>query len=123
MQRLLVWHVFQPHGYQMAQGPAYYAEHDYEPDACRLYARIAPSGGDLKVDIRDDGVSIFTSNYAALNKGGNLEEHAEDYPAVAPVIAEGSVITFHLIELNGAAEITCQLEMDSLDDSEELESE
>ena len=122
MQRILVWSVFQPHGHQVAQGPAYYAEHDYEPDACRLYARIAPSGGDLKVDIRADGVSIFTSNYAALNKGGNLEEHAEDYPTPAPLIAEGSVVTFHIIELNGAVEVTCQLEMDSLDD-EESESE
>ena len=122
MQRILVWSVFQPHGYQTAQGPAYYAEHDYEPDACRLYAQIAPSGGNLKVDIRADGTSIFTTNYAALNKGGNLEEHAEDYPTPAPLIAEGSVVTFHIIALNGAAELTCQLEMESLDE-EESESE
>ena len=122
MKRILVWSLYQLHGDSQAQGPAYYAERDYEPDACRLYARVAPSGGDLKIDIRADGTSIFTSNYAALNKGGNLEEHAEDYQTTEPVIAAGSIVTFHVIETNGASEITCQLEMDSLDD-EESESE
>jgi len=120
--RTLVWHIPQVRGDDGSQGPVYYAERGYSPNAVRLYARQAPGGGDLLVDVRDDGVSIFTGNYAALNKGGNLEEHAEDYPAAHPEIAEGSVISLHVIRTGGAEDITCQLEMDSLDD-EESESE
>ena len=121
MLRILVWHI--PEGRVKAgtvsQGPVYYADHDYAPEALRLYAQRAPDGGDLKVDIRDDGVSIFTGNYAALNKGGNLEEHAEDFPSALPLIAEGSVISFHIINKAGAEDITGQLEMTSLNDEDD----
>lgn len=119
MKRILVWNLTSLRDGDEGQGPAYYAEHSYTPDACRLYARNPPNGGDLKVDIRDDGVSIFTGNYAVLNDGGNLEEHAEDYPVAHPAIEEGSVVTFHVIETNGAADITCQLELESISDEED----
>lgn len=123
MKRILTWHLPSFRGDDGSQGPVHYADHDYSPEAVRLYARQAPNGGDLKVDIRDDGVSVFTSNYAALNKGGNLEEHAEDYPEAQPFIAEGSAISLHVISSGGAEDITCQLEMDSHDDDDESESE
>lgn len=119
MKRILVWHVPHARGDNASQGPVYYADHDYDPGTLRLYARLAPNGADLKVDIRDDGVSIMTSNYAALNKGGNLEEHAEDYPAAQPFIAEGSTISFHIISTGGAEDITGQLEMESLSDEDD----
>ena len=90
----------------------------------RLHARLAPNGGDLTVDVRDDGESIFTSNYACLNKGGNLEENAEDYPQTASHIAEGSMVTFHIISTGGAEGITGSLEMYSVsDDDDDLEGE
>lgn len=124
MKRYLIWHI--PHGLarggDASQGPVFYADHDYTPEAFRLYAQRAPEGGDLKVDIRADGVSIFSSEYATLNRGGNLEEHAEDYPAAEPSIAEGSAISFHIIEKAGAEGITGQLEIESLSD-EEAQSE
>jgi hypothetical protein len=41
------------------QGGTFYIEEDYEPIAVRVYSRIAPSLGDLEVDIKADGVSIF----------------------------------------------------------------
>lgn len=123
MKRTLTWHIPQIRGDDGSQGPVYYADHDYAPDAVRLYARQAPNAGDLTVDIRDDGVSIFTSNYAALNKGANLEEHAEDYSTAEPAIAEGSAISFHIIDSAGAEDITCHLEMDSLAEDDEDESE
>lgn len=121
MQRVIVWHIPEGRasGGDASQGPVYYAEHDYSPDAFRLYAARAPEGGDLTVDVRDDGVSIFTGNYAVLNKGGNLEEHAEDYPSAMPMISEGSVISFHVINKAGAENITGQLEMTSLNDEDD----
>ena len=118
MKRFLVWHI--PHGLARggddSQGPVFYADHDYDPGAFRLYAQRAPDGGDMTVDVRDDGVSIFTGNYAVLNKGGNLEEHAEDYPSAQPFIAEGSTLSFHIIKKAGAEGITGQLEVESADD-------
>jgi len=119
MRRQLIWHIPHARGDDGSQGPVYYAEHDYSADALRLYARTAPGGGDLTVDIRDDGESIFTSNYATLNKGGNLEEHAEDYPSPSPMIEEGSVISFHIIRTGGAEDITAQLELVSLNDEDD----
>ena len=72
----------------------------------------------MTVDIRDDGVSIFTSNYATLTKGENLEEQAEDYEDIHPVIEDGSVISFHIIDKAGAEGITGQLELESLNDED-----
>ena len=119
MKRYLVWHVPQVRGDDGSQGPVFYADHDYTPGALRLYARLAPNGADLTVDIRADGASILTSRYATLNKGGNLEEHAEDYPSREPIIAEGSTISLHIISTGGAEDITGQLEMESISDSDD----
>ena len=46
------------------------------------------------------------------------KENAEDYPAAQPFITEGSVVTLHIIQTGGAEDITCELELDSLDDDE-----
>ena len=115
-KRLLIWHVPRIRGDDGSQGPVFYADHDYDPGALRLYARLAPNGAALTVDIRKDGTSILTSRYAALNKGANLEEHAEDYPSNQPFIKEGSIISFHIISSGGAEDITGQLEMESVSD-------
>lgn len=122
MNRVLVWHLEPIRGGDESQGPVFYADHDYLPQAIRLYARVAPGGGDLKVDIRDDGASILTSEYATLNKGGNAEEHAEDYPAPQTAIEEGSFISLHVVRTGDAEDVTCQLEMESLS-NEDDESE
>ena len=119
MRRYLVWHVPQVRGDDGSQGPVFYADHDYTPGALRLHARLAPNGADLVVDIRVDGESILTDKYAALNKGANLEEHAEDYPSREPMIAEGSVISFHIISTGGAEGITGTLEVDSISDQDD----
>jgi hypothetical protein len=121
MKRYLVWHI--PPGLARSgddsQGPVFYADHDYTPAAFRLYAGQAPASGDLTVDIRADGVSIFTSNYATLTKGETFEEQAEDYPDIQPIIEDGSVISFHIIDKAGAEGITGQLELESLNDEDD----
>jgi len=123
MKRILVWHLPRFKDGDSSQGPRYYADADYLPGAVRLHARQAPADGDLKVDIRDDGTSIFTSNYAALNKDGTLEENAEDYPAAQPFINEGSAITLHVMEMANSEDITCELELYSVDDEEDESDE
>ena len=79
----------------------------------------------MKIDIRTKDTtlgtetSIFTSEYATLNAGANLEEHAEDYAAAHPVISEGTMLTLHIIDFAGAGDITVQLELESLNDENE----
>lgn len=53
MNRILNWHFGGP------DQPSFYIERDYTPSHLRIYSPVAPSGGDLEIDIRDDGVSIF----------------------------------------------------------------
>jgi hypothetical protein len=48
-----------------AKGPAYYIEQDYSPTALRIHTEVAP-GGDLQVNIFDDGVSILRSSTTML---------------------------------------------------------
>lgn len=54
---------------------------------------------------------------AVLPAGANLEDDAEDFPQDAG-IAEGSVLTCHEIASGGAANVTIQLELESLDEEE-----
>ena len=119
MKRTITWHVPQIRGDSGSQGAVFYADHDYTPGAIRLYARQAPNAGDLTVDIKANGSSILSSRYAALNKGANLEEHAEDYPAAEPMIAEGSVVSLHIVSSGGAEDISASLEMDSLSNEDD----
>src|SRR3990170_2981310 len=58
LDRHLVWHISSP-GVPL---PVYYIDRDSEPSGLRIYAETPPNGGDLLVDILDDGVSIMNSN-------------------------------------------------------------
>jgi len=111
--RILNWHF---NGNDDAQ--AFIAERDYQPGSVRIYAVNAPSNGDCKIDIRDDGTTIF-ADYAKLPAGDNTELDAEDYSG-EQVISQGSVITCHVIETNGAGVISVQLELESADEEDEI---
>lgn len=123
MKRLITWHLDRFRDGDESQGPLYYADAEYSPGAVRLHARRAPQGGDLKVDIRDDGTSIFSGEKATLNRGATLEENAEDYPAAQPFIEEGSQLSLHVIESASSEDITCELELYALDDEEDESDE
>ena len=117
MTRILTWYAEHPKASGEDEGPVFYADHDYNPGAVRLMAHTAPDL-DTKVDILSDGVSIFTSEKATLNRGATLEEHAEDYQSPRLTIAEGAAISFRVIATGGAVGITAQFEMDTIDDDE-----
>lgn len=65
---------------------------------------------DVTTHSRDD-----TEQTAILAEGSNLNEMADDFLAAEPILAEGSVITCHIVKVSGAANITVQLELESLD--------
>ena len=131
--RIIVWHI----PYPGSPLPAFYMERDYSPGKLRIHAEQASNGGECQVDIRDDGTTIFAERglrptawnqtkltgtslkNAVLPKGATLEEHADDFLQGENTISEGSVLTCHEIELNGAKNVTGQLELESADEDEE----
>lgn len=115
-KRYLTWHAEHAREDGDREGPVYYADEGYSLGHIRLHARRAPIGGDLRVDIRDDGVSILTSFGARITQGNTIEEEAEDYPDDRVTIEEGSEITFHVIAASSAADITCTLEVEAIED-------
>ncbi len=85
------------------------------------------SGSTATVDsfVRGTTYSTVTprdaENVAVLGAGDNLDAIAEDYASEDTTITEGSMVTCHKIESNGANDITVQLELESLDSDEELD--
>lgn len=133
MNRIITWHIPYP-GFPLSQ---FYVERDYTPEKVRILAENAPGGTESKIDIRDDGVSIFVEKglhpesksasrligtsiqNTTLPKGATVEEDADDLPESPPAIEAGSVLTCHEIDLAGASNVTVQLELESLDDEDE----
>ena len=71
--------------------------------------------GEIQATTMKRGVVKAT---AALPKGMNLEEYAEDFTATT--IEAGSVLTCHVIEMSNANNVTIQLELETLDEDEEV---
>lgn len=75
MNRILVWHDKQLSDSNEPFGPTYYLERAYAPQKMRVYARVAPSGAPLEVEIRDDGVSILANravSYTTLSREASV---------------------------------------------------
>ena len=112
MNRILVWY------FGGAEQPSYYMEKDYTIGQTIIYAANPPVDTGLLIDIKDDGVSIFTGDATAILPGGeNLNSEAEDYPEDT-VIEEGSIVTCEIVDANGAGLITVQLELSSEEEVE-----
>ncbi len=119
--RILTWHIPSIVGDGTGQGAVYYLDKDYEPVAVRIYARTAPNGGDLQIDIKDDGVSIF-ENYGLLTRGNKSTDWGEDFDLNSEkmLMAQGSWITLDIPESGGAGDISVSLELISLADTDEV---
>lgn len=91
--------------------PAFYVSKDSNPEGLRVYAPNAPGAAECQIDIRADGVSIL-SHYAKLGGQQHLEEMAGTFATKS--IAEGAVVTCHVIDTGGANNISVQLELESL---------
>jgi len=132
-----VFHVHETTGNQIRMAPsAYYVDAEYEPVAVRLYTETT-GARDIKVDIFDDGVSIFADNAVStfsaatgyssgtsateiiLPAGENSEELAEDFSGEP--IEEGSWLHCNLVDAGGGKNITVQLELHQVSEDDESE--
>ena len=138
--RILTWHEPDLNGNHGRIGPTYYIESDYEPVAVRIQAVVAPDGGELEIDILDDGVSIFEnrtsrltnptdvigktidfgtpSTIAVLSKGENTEVDAETF-ITDLTIESGSWVYCEIVNQGDCRNVTVHLELAKLSDPEE----
>lgn len=134
--RVLTWNYFDYAGSETRMGPTYYIEADYAPVAVRIHAEKAPIR-DAKIDIFDDGVSIFndrasktfsaatgySSNTpeteAVLGEGLNEEEYAEDFNGNP--IEQGSWVHCTLVDAGGGKNFTVHLELEKVSEDDEPE--
>lgn len=136
MNRLLTFHYHRSAGKEVRMAPsAYYMDAEYDKVAVRIYAEVAPAN-DAKIDIFDDGVSIFTDNTdrrvsratgaitvpsgvtaVVLSAGQNSEEYAEDFNDT--LIEEGSWVYCTLADSGGGENFSVQLELRQVSEDEE----
>ncbi len=135
MNRLLIFHYHDTSGNEARMAPsAYYMDGEYDKVAVRIYAERAPIR-DAKIDIFDDGVSIFSNRVnrawnqttgveitgdatteAILPSGQNSEDMAEDF--TADLIEEGSWVYCNLVDSGDGYNFTVQLELSPVSEGE-----
>lgn len=133
--RILTFSIADPFGSSKQMLPAYFLEAECEVKAVRIHTGTAPLTEELEFDIYDDGVSIMndneylyatyradTANYSGsttlhLGIGETDNEMVEDFNN--NIISPGSWITCQCIKGGGAKDITVQLEIDIISESDE----
>lgn len=78
------------------QGNAYKADKDYTPTDTWLRVKTAPQGTGIKVDINDDGVSIYGEDQEPVLPDNTVEVTHNNFSSSALVIKEGSTITLDI---------------------------
>lgn len=132
--RILTFHGANRMGDVVRLGATYYIEADYTPVAVRIYARDIPISADAKIDIYDDGVSIFNNRTlsdldldtgkvttgvavtaAVLGAGLHAEEYAEDFATDIDgeyvIIEKGSWVHCTLDNTGGGNNFSVHLEL------------
>lgn len=135
MNRLLIFHHHDTAGNNVRMAPsAYYIDGEYDKVAVRIYAGTVPVR-DAKIDIFDDGVSIFSNRInrawnltsgveitgaaateAILAAGQTSEDIAEDF--TDDLIKEGSWVSCNLVDAGGGRDFTVQLELHQVSEDE-----
>ncbi|KKN30809.1 hypothetical protein LCGC14_0830170 [marine sediment metagenome] len=108
--RILTWYIENPKN-TGSEGATYCLDRSYSlPGMVRVYAGDAPGSAELQVDIKDDGVSIFT-NLPSLQKGENELDWWEDFNDDLSIMAQYSWVSLEIPQFGGAKRITVVLEL------------
>lgn len=108
--RILTWYVESPKN-TGNEGPSFYLDRSYAlPGIVRIFAGVAPDGGNLEIDIKDDGSSIF-SNLPTVSKNTNGQDWWEDFNDSLTLMEQFSLITLEIPKSSGAQQITVTLEL------------
>ena len=96
------------------QGPIYTMERGYRPLVVRINSKHTP-GTDIRIYIKDDGVSILGTHLPGLVKGRVSEDVAEDFRESATAIDRYSLVSLYVT--GDAHGVTVQLELESVEDN------
>ena len=137
MNQIYTFHHHETSSTKRMAPSAYYVDAEYEKVSARVYAEKAPVR-EAKIDIFDDGVSIFRERgiahadkttgeisttgigtEAMLSSGSNSDELAHDFNE--NIIEQGSWVYCELIDDGGGKNFTVQLELRQLSEDEEQE--
>ncbi len=116
MIRHLVWHIDRLEGDNTSLGPVFTLDRDYTPRAVRVHCKTAV-GGDMRIDIKDDGASIFRS-LPRVTKGSQDELGDDSFSATT--LAKYSLVTLDIpTNATGGTTVTLELTSDEEDDDVE----
>ncbi len=108
--RILTWYVDEVVGDGTHQGPTFILDRDYDlPGIVRIYAGDVPDANVLQVDIKDDGVSLFTSK-PTVHKKQHSQDWWENFDDSLHFMEKYSLISLDVTS-GGAKKITVQLEL------------
>lgn len=109
--RILTWYIENPKLDGSSEGMVYLLEQSYAlPGKVRIFTRTAPNGGDLQIDIKDDGVSIF-SQLPTIPKGQSEDVDWDDFDDDQSLMKQYSTVTLEIPQSGGAKGISVSLEL------------
>ena len=109
--RILNWYIEDPKLDGSSEGIEYILEQSYAlPGKVIILAKKAPDGGDLQIDIKDDGVSIF-SQLPTIPKGQSEDTDWDDFDDDQSLLAQYSKVTLVIPQSGGAKGISVSLEL------------
>lgn len=109
--RILTWYIEDPKLDGSDDGIVYLLEQSYAlPGKVRILTKKAPDGGDLQVDIKGDGVSIF-SQLPTIPKGQSLDLDWDDFDDDQTLMVQYSKVSLEIPQSGGAKGISVSLEL------------
>ncbi len=109
--KTLVWYLEEIQRDGTRQGPTFILDEDYGlPGVVKIHAAGAPDADDLIIDIKDDGVSVFTKQ-PRLQKTHTSDEW-EEFNFSLSKMEKDSLISLDVVQSGGAKRVTVQLELD-----------
>lgn len=118
MIRHLVWHIETLVGDNTSLGPVFTLDRDYTPRAVRIHCKV-PAGGDMRIDIKDDGESIFRA-LPRLPSGRQDELGDDGFSATN--LAKYSLVSLD-IPTNATPGTTVTLELTSDEEDSDVEAQ
>ena len=109
--RVLTWFVEGIDRDGTTQGPTFTLDQDYGlPGRVNLQAGQAPDADDVIIDIKDDGVSIFTRQPRL--KKGHTSDWWEEFNFALSKMEKDSLVSLDVVQSGGVKRLTVELELD-----------
>lgn len=109
--RILTWYIEHPRMNGSSEGMIYFLERSYSlPGVVRIFTENAPGGGDLQIDIKDDGTSIF-STLPTIPEGQSEDDDWDDFDDDLSIMNQYSQVTLEIPQNGGAKGISVSLEL------------